>query len=151
VNLNGHEIARIVGIFVALGLGGVNQAGAQEIADRADVSGTWAGTLDAAGQELRLVFHIVRDSAGQLSGKMDSPDQGAYGLALSAVEGREDGSVRFEFSMAGGEFTGQLLRSHSPRSRTRHRTSSSRIRRLESGLPERSRFPRETARTRRSY
>ena len=109
MNSNGHEIARIVGIVVALGLGAMNQAGAQEIADRADVSGTWAGTLDAAGQELRLVFHIVRDDAGQLSGKMDSPDQGAYDLALSAVEGLEDGSVRFEFSMAGGEFTGQLL------------------------------------------
>ena len=33
---------------------------------------------------------------------MDSPDQGAYGLVLSAVEEGEDGSVRFEFSMAAG-------------------------------------------------
>lgn len=86
----------------------MKQAGAQESGGRMGVAGTWAGTLDAGGQELSLVFHIARADDGGLSGTMDSPDQGAYGLALSAVEAGEDGSVRFEFSMAGGEYTGQL-------------------------------------------
>jgi pimeloyl-ACP methyl ester carboxylesterase len=86
----------------------MNPAGAQEHPDRPDVAGTWAGMLDAAGQELSLVFHIARGEEGQLSGTMDSPDQGAYGLALSAVEAEEDGSVRFEFAMGGGEYIGQL-------------------------------------------
>ncbi|NNK49142.1 MAG: alpha/beta fold hydrolase [Gemmatimonadetes bacterium] len=86
----------------------MNPAEAQERADRPDVAGTWVGTLDAAGQELSLVFHIARGVDGRLSGTMDSPDQGAYGLALSAVEAEDDGSVRFEFAMAGGEYTGRL-------------------------------------------
>ena len=104
---HGRDFARIVGLSVALGAGAMNQAGAQEQA-RPGVSGTWAGTLNAGGQELTLVFHILRGVDGDLSGTMDSPDQGAYGLALSAVEQGEDGSVRFEFSMAGGVYTGQL-------------------------------------------
>ncbi len=105
---HGHEFARIVGLCVALGAGAMNQAGAQELAGRPEVSGTWAGTLNAGGQELSLVFHILRGGDGLLSGTMDSPDQGAYGLVLSAVEEGDDGSVRFEFSMAGGEYTGQF-------------------------------------------
>ncbi len=103
-----YDVARIVALCLALGVGAMNPAGAQERPDRPDVAGTWAGTLDAAGQELSLVFHIARGEEGQLSGTMDSPDQGAYGLALSAVEAEEDGSVRFEFAMVGGEYTGRL-------------------------------------------
>jgi fermentation-respiration switch protein FrsA (DUF1100 family) len=101
-------MARVAGVIAALGLAGVGFADAQDLEGGADVTGSWVGTLDAAGQELRLVFHIVRDDAGQLSGTMDSPDQGAYGLVLSAVEEGEDASVRFEFSMAAGEFTGRF-------------------------------------------
>jgi len=101
-------MARVAGVVAALSLAGAGFADAQELEGAARVTGSWVGTLDAAGQELRLVFHIVGDDAGQLSGTMDSPDQGAYGLALSAVEEGEDGSVRFEFAMAGGEFTGRF-------------------------------------------
>jgi hypothetical protein len=100
-------MARVAGVVALLGLAGVGFAEAQDL-EEAGVRGSWVGTLDAAGQELRLVFHIVRDDAGQLSGTMDSPDQGAYGLALSAVEEGEDGSVRFEFSMAAAEFMGRF-------------------------------------------
>jgi len=81
---------------------------AQETAGAGDPAGTWAGTLDAAGQRLRLVFHIDRDTTGALAGTLDSPDQGAYGLPLSAVEATGGDSVRFELRMAGGEYTGQL-------------------------------------------
>ncbi|MGB5672941.1 MAG: alpha/beta fold hydrolase [Gemmatimonadota bacterium] len=101
-------MARVAGVVATLSLAGAGFADAQEFEGAAHVTGSWVGTLDAAGQELRLVFHIVGDDAGRLSGTMDSPDQGAYGLALSAVDEGEDGSVRFEFAMAGGEFTGQF-------------------------------------------
>lgn len=100
-------MARVAGVIAALGLAGVGHADAQDV-EEAEVTGSWVGTLDAAGQELRLVFHIVRDDSGRLSGTMDSPDQGAYGLALSAVEAGEDGSVRLEFSMAAAEFRGRF-------------------------------------------
>jgi fermentation-respiration switch protein FrsA (DUF1100 family) len=101
-------MARVAGVIAALSFAGVGFADAQDLEGETDVTGSWVGTLDAAGQELRLVFHIERDDAGQLSGTMDSPDQGAYGLVLSAVEEAEDGSVRFEFSMAAAEFTGRF-------------------------------------------
>lgn len=108
--MNRHAYRRLwIGIAaLALGAGGMSSAGAQEPGDAGDPAGTWAGTLDAAGQRLRLVFHIERDSAGALSGTLDSPDQGAYGLALSAVESSGSDSVRFELRMVGGEYTGQL-------------------------------------------
>lgn len=101
-------MARAAGIIAALSLAGAGFAEAQDVEGGGDVTGSWVGTLDAAGQELRLVFHIERSDTGQLSGTMDSPDQGAYGLTLSAVEEGEDASVRFEFSMAAGEFTGRF-------------------------------------------
>jgi fermentation-respiration switch protein FrsA (DUF1100 family) len=80
---------------------------AQDSTAESGVVGSWQGVLDAAGQKLSLVFHIERDETGELTGTMDSPDQGAYGLKLSAVE-ESSGPVRFEFAMAGGEYTGQM-------------------------------------------
>jgi uncharacterized protein len=47
-------------------------------------AGDWVGALDAGGQKLRLVVHLVNTS-GAWSGTMDSPDQGANGIPFSAV------------------------------------------------------------------
>jgi len=101
-------MARATVAIAALGLAGTTgRVDAQGIPANEVAVGTWVGTLDAAGQALRLVFHIERDESGNLSGTLDSPDQGAYGLRLSAVE-EAAGSVRFELAMAGGEYTGQV-------------------------------------------
>jgi hypothetical protein len=67
-----------------------------------DPSGTWQGTLDVsalvaqagkaapgAKTKLKLVFHIDK-SGDSLKGTMDSPDQGASGLALSTVAMKDD-------------------------------------------------------------
>lgn len=97
-----------IGLFSASLAVGAGIVEAQESSARSGVEGDWTGLLDAAGAELRLVFHIERDESGDLSGTLDSPDQGAYGLVLSAVEAGADGSVRFEFAMAGGEYTGRM-------------------------------------------
>jgi fermentation-respiration switch protein FrsA (DUF1100 family) len=98
-------IAMIGGMTLAAGAGPLRAQGAG--VDEG-VVGSWIGTLNAAGQELRLVFHVERDESGTLTGTMDSPDQGAFGMALSAVEAETTGSVRFEFALAGGEYTGRL-------------------------------------------
>ena len=71
------------------------------------MAGHWVGTLSAMGTELRLVFHIERDADGALSGTMDSPDQGAYGLGLSSVS-EDDGAVVFAMAALGGEYRGQI-------------------------------------------
>ena len=48
------------------------------------VAGTWNGTLAPDGARLRVVFHITRNGDA-LQATMDSPDQGAKGLPVSAV------------------------------------------------------------------
>ncbi|MEM7371387.1 MAG: alpha/beta hydrolase [Bacteroidota bacterium] len=45
-----------------------------------DITGTWNGLLEVPGAKLRVVFHI-ESNGEEYSTKMDSPDQGAFGLA----------------------------------------------------------------------
>lgn len=47
--------------------------------------GTWSGKLDVGGQKLRLVFHLTQQGEGWRA-TMDSPDQGAKGIPVDAVE-----------------------------------------------------------------
>ena len=47
-----------------------------------DITGTWAGKLDAMGTELKINFNIEKTELGY-SATMDSPDQGAYGIPCS--------------------------------------------------------------------
>ena len=79
-----NRVSRIMAISSLLGAlaAGAGPLSAQEAPGRADVVGSWIGTLNAGGQQLRLVFHIERDASGTLTGALDSPDQGAYGMAL---------------------------------------------------------------------
>jgi pimeloyl-ACP methyl ester carboxylesterase len=46
------------------------------------VEGLWQGKLRVQGAELRVVFHINKASDGKLSATLDSPDQGAKGIAV---------------------------------------------------------------------
>ncbi len=49
-----------------------------------DITGQWNGLLDIQGTHLRLVFHIAKNDNGY-SATMDSPDQGAHGIPVSAT------------------------------------------------------------------
>ncbi|GHM99048.1 alpha/beta hydrolase [Cytophagales bacterium WSM2-2] len=50
------------------------------------IAGDWEGKLALTGGiNLRIIFHIT-DTDGQLSAKMDSPDQGVNGLACDKAE-----------------------------------------------------------------
>lgn len=73
----------------------------------AAVEGVWQGVLEVQAVELRLLFHVERSADGALSGTVDSPDQGATGIPLSAVTA-EEGRVRFASTVIGGEFEGRL-------------------------------------------
>lgn len=46
-----------------------------------NLTGAWEGTLDIQGTTLPIVFHIDKKD-GMLSATMDSPKQGAFGLAM---------------------------------------------------------------------
>ena len=43
------------------------------------ITGTWTGTLDVQGTQLRIVFHVEKTTDG-FKTLMDSPDQGAKGI-----------------------------------------------------------------------
>jgi len=52
---------------------------------QAQVAGDWKGTLSAGGAELHLNLHITAGKDGALTATLDSVDQGAYGIPVSAI------------------------------------------------------------------
>ena len=54
-------------------------------AQQAQIAGDWQGTLSAGGAQLRLVLHIAAAQDGSLTGTLDSLDQGANGIPVTAV------------------------------------------------------------------
>ncbi|HVN80716.1 MAG TPA: hypothetical protein VMW38_17120 [Terriglobia bacterium] len=85
-----------------------------------DIDGAWAGTLDTGTAKLRVVFHITNTEDG-LTATMDSPDQNANGLPVTAVSrdgsslamvlkqipgsGRFDGKINKELTEIEGTWT----------------------------------------------
>lgn len=71
------------------------------------MSGRWEGTLNTPGQPLKVVFHVTEGAAGKLTGTMDSPSQGATGIALarSNVKGKR---VRLEVPSINGSYSGTV-------------------------------------------
>ena len=66
--------------------------------------GFWQGALLGV---LRIVIHIDRGPTGTLTGTMDSPDQGAMGLALDTLVFAGD-SLRFELRRIRGGYAGKM-------------------------------------------
>jgi pimeloyl-ACP methyl ester carboxylesterase len=54
-----------------------------------DITGSWGGSLKVQNTTLRLVFHIERNDT-ILTTKMDSPDQGAFGLPTTRTTFKEN-------------------------------------------------------------
>lgn len=69
-----------------------------------NVSGDWNGVLSVQGMKLRIVFHVTKTDAGY-SATMDSPDQGAKGIAMTAAS-FEGNVLKLEHSAAKIVFTG---------------------------------------------
>ena len=87
-------------IYLALGLTVLAAA-----ADPPKLEGDWNGTLKPGDITLRLVLHISK-AGDQLKANLDSPDQGATGLAVDMVEFK-DGKLRFTMSAIEGAYEGQ--------------------------------------------
>jgi fermentation-respiration switch protein FrsA (DUF1100 family) len=68
--------------------------------------GSWNGTLNAGGVKLRLVFHI-EEKGGVYSATMDSPDQGAKGIPVTAVNVNRD-TIRLKIDPIAFSYTGTL-------------------------------------------
>lgn len=71
-----------------------------------DIDGDWQGTLDAGGQQLRIVLHLVTYEDG-VTATLDSPDQNAMGLPATTVT-RSGASLKFEMKQIGGSYEGTL-------------------------------------------
>src|ERR1017187_9291764 len=71
-----------------------------------ELDGAWEGILDV-GQKLRLVVHLTTTKDG-LAATLDSPDQGATGIAATA---RREGSVlTFEVASLGAKYVGAIAK-----------------------------------------
>jgi hypothetical protein len=72
-----------------------------------DASGNWKGTLEVGSIKLRLVFRISKAASGELTAKMDSPDQGARDIPVNAVSVK-DNTLRLEVKAVNGVYEGTL-------------------------------------------
>lgn len=73
----------------------------------APVVGDWSGILSAGGTTLRVVVHVTQAADGKLSGALDSPDQGASGIAMTAISFTAP-DFHFEIESIGGTYDGKL-------------------------------------------
>ncbi|HEX5219562.1 MAG TPA: hypothetical protein VFZ59_08330 [Verrucomicrobiae bacterium] len=71
------------------------------------LAGTWNGTLSTGAGELRLRVNLTKTASGGATGTMDSLDQGANGIPISAITLKKD-KVRFETRGFGGVYEGTL-------------------------------------------
>jgi alpha-L-fucosidase 2 len=77
------------------------------LAQKPGPEGVWEGTLDAMGNKLRLGVTITKAPDGTLSAKLDSPNQGAFGLPLQDVKLDGD-KLTFTLKMVNGSFEGVI-------------------------------------------
>jgi len=71
------------------------------------IEGSWEGSLQTPGGKLRIRLHVTRGADGVLTGKMDSPDQGATGLPVSSIS-FASGELKWDLKMAAASYVGKL-------------------------------------------
>jgi hypothetical protein len=71
------------------------------------LQGVWKGTINAGGIPLRLVVKISETSPGKFTGTMDSLDQGARNIPLTAAEFSKP-IARFDIASIDGHYEGTL-------------------------------------------
>jgi len=76
-------------------------------AQESTVTGDWQGALNAGGITLHLVLHLHTDSAGALTGTLDSIDQGAKGIPITKAE-LKGGKLTLDLDMIHGHYVGEL-------------------------------------------
>jgi hypothetical protein len=71
------------------------------------ITGNWLGTLDAGAAKLRLLFKITQTYGGVLTAKLDSLDQGARDIPVTAITVK-DSAIRLEVKAVQGAYDGTL-------------------------------------------
>jgi dipeptidyl aminopeptidase/acylaminoacyl peptidase len=72
----------------------------------AQIEGSWKGTLDVQGTKLDLIFN-VENKDGKITSTMDSPSQGAMGIAMDKTS-FENNVLEIAFTQAGIKYKGKL-------------------------------------------
>jgi hypothetical protein len=75
-----------------------------------DVQGYWLGTITIGGMQSRIVFKITGPSRGLLRGEVDSIDQGANAIPMTAIN-YTGGNLHIEVDGVAGSFDGTVNRS----------------------------------------
>lgn len=75
----------------------------------APVVGDWNGAISAGGTTLRIVVHVTQGADGKLAGTLDSPDQGASGIVMSAISFTAP-DLHFEIQQIGGTYDGKIAK-----------------------------------------
>ena len=76
------------------------------------VLGDWQGALSTGNGSLRVVLHVSADKNGKLTATLDSPDQGATGIAISAITFK-DPDLNFEIERFRSSYDGKITKDHS--------------------------------------
>jgi len=77
------------------------------VANAQNITGDWVGTLKAGEAELRLVLHITKGADGNLGATLDSVDQGANGIPVSAVS-LKDSKLNLTVDAVKGTYEGTV-------------------------------------------
>jgi hypothetical protein len=77
------------------------------LAHAQEVAGDWIGTLKAGDAELRLALHVTKAADGTLSATMDSIDQGANGIPVSAIA-LASSKLTFSVDAVRGSYEGKV-------------------------------------------
>ena len=102
-----NKIMLIVILITFKGFGFTMQNNAGNIKTDTSYIGIWDGMLNApGGNNFKIVFHIS-EAEDSLSGKLDSPDQGAFGIPVSSIEISSD-SIRINVQSLNGHYLGKF-------------------------------------------
>ncbi len=95
------------GLFAGLLFSAPVHATTGAAADTSRFLGDWVGTLTVGNTDLRVVFRIKRDVRGEVTGTMDSPDQGATDIPIERILIDAD-TLRLAVPLIAGQFAGVL-------------------------------------------
>lgn len=70
--------------------------------------GSWGGILKISSAQLKVIFNVSKNTSGNLTATLDSPDQGAYGISVNEVVVKDD-SIKFIIRLVNGYYEGKYI------------------------------------------
>jgi hypothetical protein len=80
---------------------------AKSAAIASELEGTWNGTLDVNGMQMRIVLKLANQPDGSATGSLANLDQGALEVPIAAIA-QKGPSVTLDVTAVGGSYSGAL-------------------------------------------